>query len=85
MNKIRGKDVHEDDLVEELTPTLHEEGEADVSASVESVVGHGLGRDALSGLESGGTRHRILSSDTDSVDEEAPSLRREGGEERPRE
>lgn len=54
----------EDDLVEELSPSLHEESEGDVSTSVESVVPHLLGRDTSLGFEDRRGRHGVLSTDT---------------------
>jgi len=41
------KEDDEDGLVEQLTPTLHEEGEDDVPAAVEPVVVVGPGADSL--------------------------------------
>jgi hypothetical protein len=64
----------EDNLVEHLSPSLHEECKDDIAAAVETVVRHGLRRHVGLGLEGGGRRHRVLSSDTNSVNEEAPGV-----------
>ena len=65
---------NEDDLVEELTPPLHQESHCDVSSTVETV---GLGRDATrssSILHGCSSSHGIFSTDTDTVHEERPSV-----------
>lgn len=66
----------EDDLVEHLTPALHQEGKNDVSTTVQLVVPLVDGRAAALCLvlHSGRRRHRVLSTDTESVDEKTPSV-----------
>lgn len=67
------EDEHEDDedhLVPELTPALHEEGHGDLAATMETIL---LGRhSAGSGgvLHGGGGRHRVLTTNTNTVEEE---------------
>src|SRR5436190_1485139 len=71
------EDEQEEDqqaLVEELTPTLHEEGAGDLSATMKPVL---LGRDlarADSVLHTGCCSHGVLSADADAVEEERPDV-----------
>jgi hypothetical protein len=63
-----------DDLVEELSPALHQESTGDFPASVKSVI---LGRD-FSGtngiLHTSCCRHGILAANTNAVEEEGPDV-----------
>lgn len=57
-------------LVEELTPTLHQEGAGDLPATVQTVI---LRRDftrANGVLHARRCSHRVLAADTDTVDEQ---------------
>lgn len=62
------------DLVEELTPALHQESTSDLAATVEAIF---LGRD-LSGagsiLHTTGGGHGVFTSNTDTVEEQRPSV-----------
>lgn len=49
-----------------LSPTLHEEGENDVAASMKSVVGRSC-RSTLARFKSLGSSKRVLSSDSNSI------------------
>lgn len=64
----------EDDLVEELTPTLHQEGGSDLAATVQAIfLGGDLSRsDGV--LHTAGGSHGVLTTNTDTVDEETPSV-----------
>ena len=53
--------------------TLHQEGQDDVSASVQPVIRLGEGTDSP-GLQSGSRGHGVLSTDTDTVDELGPGV-----------
>jgi hypothetical protein len=68
------KEKDEDDLVEELTPTLHQESAGDLATSVQSVLlGGDLARpDGV--FHTGCSCHGIFSSDTDAVEEERPDI-----------
>jgi hypothetical protein len=64
----------EDDLVEPLTPTLHQEGRRDLATSVKTIItGRDLAR-ANSIFHSGGGGHRVFSSDSDAVEEQRPNV-----------
>lgn len=64
----------QDDLVEELAPSLHQESGGDIAATVKTVL---LGRDPprsggiLHGRRGG---HGVLSSNTNTIDEEGPGV-----------
>jgi hypothetical protein len=69
------EDEEQDDqngLVEQLTPTLHQECQDDVSASVQLVVGLGFGAVRL-GLERSGGCHWVFTTHSDTVEELRPS------------
>lgn len=64
----------EDDLVEELSPSLHQEGTGDLAATMKTVI---LGRDFArsdSVLHTSSRSHGVLASDTDTVEEESPDV-----------
>lgn len=61
-------------LVEELTPTLHQEGTGDLAATVQTIFFGGNLSRADGVLHTGGGSHGILASNTDTVDEETPSV-----------
>lgn len=66
----------QDDLVEHLTPALHQEGENDVSTAVKLVVPLIDSCRAALGLvlHRRRRRHRVLSTDTESIDKQTPSV-----------
>ena len=64
----------QNDLVEELTPTLHQESACDFSTSVETIF---LGRDFAGTdgvLHTRCSSHRVLTTNTDPVEEERPDV-----------
>lgn len=63
---------NENDLVEELTPTLHQKGTGDFSSAVKTVVFcRNLSRaDGI--LHTGCCSHGIFTSNTDAIEEESP-------------
>lgn len=64
----------QNDLIEELTPTLHEESTGDLSPSVKTIF---LGRDLAASnsvLHTRCSRHGIFSADADTVEEERPDV-----------
>ena len=68
------KQDDQDNLVGQLTPSLHQESARDLSATVQTVV---LGRN-LPGtngiLHTGGRGHGVFTANTDSVEEERPDV-----------
>lgn len=64
----------EDDLVEELTPTLHQESARNLAPTVESIVLGGDLAGAYSILHTRSRGHGVLSTDADAVEEEGPSV-----------
>lgn len=65
---------NQDGLVEELTPTLHQEGRGDLAATVQAVV---TGRDLAGTNRVFHTRsgsHGVFTTDTDTVEEERPDV-----------
>lgn len=71
------EDEHEDDendLIPELTPALHEEGHGDLATTVETILlgGHSAGPGGV--LHGGGGRHRVLTTNTNTVEEERNSV-----------
>ena len=72
MEDEQGK--NEDNLVGKLTPTLHQESRDDLASTVKTVL---PGRDTTSSnsvLHGRGGSHRILTTDTDTVEKEGPSV-----------
>lgn len=67
---------NQDDLVEHLSPTLHQECENDVSASMKLVVSLVDGRASSLGLvfHRGRRRHWVFPTDTESIDEQTPTV-----------
>lgn len=67
---------NQDDLVEHLSPTLHQERENDVSTSMKLVVSLVDSCASTLGLvfHRGGRRHRVFSTDTESIDEQTPTV-----------
>ena len=64
----------EDHLVEELTPSLHQEGGCDLASTVQTIL---LGRDTARSsrvLHGCGSSHGVLATDTDTIHEERPSV-----------
>lgn len=68
------KENDKQNLVEELTPTLHQEGTGDLAATVQAIFfGGDLARaDGIFHTTGGG--HGVLTTNTDTVDEETPSI-----------
>ena len=64
---------NEDALVEQLTPSLHQESKDDISSTVQLVVGLGLGSDRFR-FQRSGRCHGVLSSDSDTVEELTPGV-----------
>lgn len=64
---------HEERLVEYLSPSLHEESENDVATTVKTIV-TSASRSVGSSLQCLGRSHGVLSTDSDSVDEERDSV-----------
>lgn len=68
------KEQDQEDLVDELTPALHQEGAGDLTAAMETVVPGGdfTGTDSI--LHTRRSSHGILSSDPYAVEEERPHV-----------
>ena len=64
----------EDDLVEELSPTLHQEGGGDLAATVQTILTGGHLAGAHGVLHGGGGGHGVLPTNTDTVEEEGPGV-----------
>jgi hypothetical protein len=64
----------ENDLVEELSPTLHKKRTGDLSATVKAIVLGGDFSRSDSVLHTRGCGHGILTSNTDSIEEESPDV-----------
>ena len=65
---------NKDSLIGQLTPSLHQKGTGDLASTVKAVL---LGRDlarADSILHTGCGSHRVFSANTDTVEEERPSI-----------
>jgi hypothetical protein len=60
----------EQDLVQELTPTLHQESRCDLATTVETIIAGGNLAGADSVFHTGGGSHGILATDTDTVEEQ---------------
>lgn len=61
-------------LVEELTPTLHGEGTDDATTTVKTILRGGDLAGSVSVLHTNGGSHRVLTTDTDGVEEQRPHV-----------
>jgi hypothetical protein len=57
-------------MVQELTPSLHQESRSDLATTVETIVAGGDLARADSVFHTGGGSHGILATDTDTVEEQ---------------
>lgn len=64
----------QEDLVKELTPTLHEESAGDLAATVKAIIAgrNATGTDSV--LHTGSGSHGVFTTDTDTVEEERPGV-----------
>ena len=65
---------NENDLVDDLTPTLHQEGGDDLATTVKAVVAGRHLTGANSVLHSRSSSHGVFTSDTDRVEPKGPSV-----------
>lgn len=65
---------NEEDLVEELAPTLHQEGTGDLAATVKAILLGGNLAGADSALHTGGSSHGVFTTNTDAVEEQGPGV-----------
>jgi hypothetical protein len=65
----------QENLVEKLSPTLHQEGTGDLSTTVETIFASADSTRPDSILHARGCRHRIFASYADAIDEQAPGVK----------
>lgn len=68
------QEENENDLVEELAPTLHQESHCDIATTVKTIILGGYTTSTNSVLHGCGGSHGVLSTNTDTVEEEGPGV-----------